>query len=109
MTFKKGFDPNRWLKGRRKLGQTMAERIRNAMDEPSKGDEGYTKFDELVDIALAHARKGSFSYWESLMNRAYGKVPDKVEIGNEEKPDLSLLTDEEVKTLTELLTKAKPK
>lgn len=109
MTFKKGFDPNRWLKGRRKLGQTMAERIRDAMNEPAKGDEGYTKFDELVDIALAHARKGSFSYWESLMNRAYGKVPDKIEMANEDKPDLSLLTKEELDALTVLLEKAKPK
>lgn len=110
MTFKKGFDPNRWLKGRRKLGETMAERIRAAMNEPAKGlNDGYTKFDELVDVALAHARKGSFSYWESLMNRAYGKVPDKIEMTPEEKPDLSKLTDAEIKILTALLEKAKRK
>ena len=106
MTFKKGYDSNRWLKGRPKLGMTVGERIRDAMSEPAKGDEGYTKFDELIDIALAHARKGSFIYWDTLMNRAYGKVPDKVEMSNEEKPDLSLLTDEELQTYAALMKKA---
>jgi len=43
------------------------------------------------------------------MNRAFGKVPDKVEMQNEEKPDLSKLTDEEIKVLMALLAKAKPK
>jgi uncharacterized protein YecT (DUF1311 family) len=109
MTFKKGYDPKRNMKGRPKLGMTTAERIRDAMNEPAKGQKGYTKFDEMVDMAMARARKGSYGFWDALMNRAYGKVPDKVEMQTEEKPNLSKLTDEEIDTLMALLAKAKPK
>lgn len=109
MTFKKGFDPNRNNKGRPKVGLTVAERIRDAMNEPARGQDGYTKFDEMVDMAMSRAKKGSFGFWESLMARAYGKVPDKIEMQSEEKPDLSKLTDEEIQTLMSLLAKAKPK
>lgn len=109
MTFKKGFDPNRNYNGRPKLGMTVGERIRDAMNEPAVGLEGYTKFDEMVDMAMSRAKKGSFGFWIALLERAYGKVPDKIEMTNEEKPDLSKLTDEEIATLMALLAKAKPK
>lgn len=109
MPFKKGFDSARNLKGRPKVGMTVGERIRDAMNEPAKGQEGYTKFDEMVDMAMKRAKSGSFGFWESLMARAYGKVPDKIEMQNEEKPDLTKLTDEEIATLMSLLAKAKPK
>ena len=109
MTFKKGFDPNRNVKGRPKVGLTVGERIRDAMNEPARGQDGYTKFDEMVDMAMSRAKKGSFGFWESLMARAYGKVPDKIEMQTEDKPDLSKLTDEEIATLMALLEKAKPK
>lgn len=109
MTFKKGYDPNRNIKGRPKVGLTVGERIRDAMNEPAKGLEGYTKFDEMVDMAMSRAKKGSFGFWESLMARAYGKIPDKIEMTTEEKPDLSKLTDEEIKMFMALLAKAKPK
>lgn len=109
MPFKAGYDPKRNLKGRPKLGLTTAEKIRDAMNEPAKGQEGYTKFDEMVDLAMMRAKKGSWQFWDALMNRAYGKVPDKVEMQTEEKPDLSKLTDEEINTLMALLAKAKPK
>jgi len=49
MTFKKGYDPNRNMKGRPKLGLTTAERIRDALNEPARGQEGYTKFDLMVE------------------------------------------------------------
>ncbi len=107
MTFKKGFDPNRHLKGRPKLGLTTAERIRDAMNEPAKGQEGYTKFDQMVDLAMSRANHGSWQFWDALMNRAYGKVPDQVEMKTEPPPDLSKLTDEEIKVLMALLEKAK--
>lgn len=106
MTFKKGYDPNRNYNGRPKLGTTTAERIRDAMNEPAKGGEGYTKFDEMVDMAMSRAKKGSWQFWDALMNRAYGKVPDKVEMSNDEKPDLSLLTNEELELYAALLKKA---
>jgi hypothetical protein len=106
MPFTKGYDPKRNYKGRPKLGLTTAEKIRDAMNEPAKGQEGYTKFDEMVDLAMMRAKKGSWQFWDALMNRAYGKVPDKVEMQTEEKPDLSKLTDEEIAIYTDLLKKA---
>jgi hypothetical protein len=106
MTFKKGYDPNRNYNGRPKLGMTVGERIRDAMNEPAKGQEGYTKFDEMVDMAMSRAKKGSFGFWNALLERAYGKVPDKVEMTSEEKPDLSLLTNEELELYAALLKKA---
>ena len=108
MTFKKGFDPNRNLSGRGRVGMSLPERIREALEKPIKED-GSNSLDAIIKIAISHAKKGSAVWAFGLWDRAYGKVPDKVEMSNEEKPDLSLLTDEEVKTLTELLTKAKPK
>lgn len=106
MTFKKGYDPKRNLTGRPKVGMTAAERIRDAMGEPAKGQEGYTKFDQMVDLAMSRARRGSWQFWDALMSRAYGKVPDKIEMSNEEKPDLSRLTNEELATYAALLKKA---
>ena len=109
MTFKNGFDPNRNMKGRPKLGLTIAERIRDAMAEGAKGQEGYTREDAMVDVAIQRGLKGDFRYWEYIMNRAHGKIPDKIEMSRETKPDLSKLTDAEIKTLMALLEKAKPK
>lgn len=106
MTFKKG-DPRINRKGRPKVGLTVAERIRDAMNEPAKGEEGYTKFDEMVDLAMRRAHAGSYQFWEALMARAYGKVPDQVQMLVEKPPDLSKLTDDEVKTLLALMQKAK--
>jgi hypothetical protein len=109
MPFKKGFDPKRNLKGRPKVGMTVGERIRDAMNEPARGQEGYTKFDLMVDDAISRAHHGSYQFWDALMARAYGKVPDKIEMQSEEKPDLSKLTNDEIATLMALLEKAKPK
>jgi hypothetical protein len=41
------------------------------------------------------------------MNRAYGNVPDQIEVKTEKAPDLSKLTNEEIARLTELLEKAR--
>jgi hypothetical protein len=106
MTFKKGFDPNRNMKGRPKLGLTIAERIRDAMAEGAKGQEGYTREDAMIDVAIQRGLKGDFRYWEYIMNRAHGKIPDKLEMSSEEKPDLSKLTNEELAQYTDLLKKA---
>ena len=64
--------------------------------------------DEMMMMAIDRAKLGQFQYWDAIMNRAYGKVPDKVEMQTKEKPDLSKLTKEELKTWMKLLAKAKP-
>ena len=105
--FVKGFDPHRNMNGRPKKGASLAERIREAMEEVVRPDDGYTKMDALIDEAMARAKAGNFQFWDALMSRGHGKVPDKIEMSTEAKPDLSKLTDEEIKTLMSLLEKAK--
>lgn len=104
--FVKG-DPRINRKGRPKLGLTVAERIRDAMNEPIKEGEPYTKFDQLVDEAMRRAKLGNFQFFKELMARAYGNVPDQVQMLVEKPPDLSKLSDNEVHTLLALMEKAK--
>jgi hypothetical protein len=104
--FVKGFDPHRNMNGRPKKGASLAERVREAMQEVVREEDGYTKMDALIDEALARAKAGNFQFWDALMARGYGKVPDKVEMSTEEKPDLSKLTDEELAQYAALMKKA---
>ena len=102
--FVKG-DPRINSKGRPKLGQTFAEYVRNFME--SEDEAKGTIVAEMMEIAVKKARQGQYQFWEALVNRAYGKVPDKVEMQTEEKPDLSKLTKEELETWMQLLAKVK--
>jgi len=106
MPFKKG-DPRINRKGRTPLGTTLAEYLRKIIEETDDGKK-QSIADEMMMMAIARAKRGQFQYWDAIMNRAYGKVPDKVEMQTQEKPDLSKLTKEELETWMQLLAKAKP-
>ena len=106
VAFIKGFDPRRNMTGRPKKGASLAERVRAAMDEPVREDDGYSKMDALIDEALSRAKAGNFQFWDALMARGYGKVPDKIEVNHDEKPDLSKLTKAELDLYTTLTKKA---
>jgi len=87
------------------MGESFAEYVRAFMEaeDEAKG----TIVAEMMEIAVKKAKQGQFQYWEALVNRAYGKVPDKVEMNTQEKPDLSKLTKEELETWMQLLQKTK--
>jgi uncharacterized protein YecT (DUF1311 family) len=106
MPFKKN-DPRINRKGRTPLGTTLAEYLRKIIEETDNGKK-QSIADEMMMMAIARAKRGQFQYWDAIMNRAYGKVPDKVEMTSQEKPDLSKLTKEELETWMRLLAKAKP-
>ena len=102
--FVKGFDPRRNRKGRAKVGETFAEKVRDALAEEIR--PGYSKLDALIDEALERAKAGDYQFFDSLMSRAFGKVPDRVEQVADAGLDLSRLTDEELAELTFLQEKA---
>ncbi len=103
-SFKSGFDPRRNLKGRAKKGLTLAEKIRDAMNEEIVN--GYTKMDALIDEAMEQAKAGNTTMLEMLWSRGYGKVPEKLEIQQDEPFDLSKLTDSELAEFERLRKKA---
>lgn len=105
--FVKG-DPRINRKGRPKVGQTFAEYVRNFMEAGGDEDKN-TIIAEMMQIAIKKAKQGQFQFWDAMINRAYGKVPDVVELNPEEKPDLSLLSKEDLETWMRLLQKAKSK
>lgn len=106
MPFTKG-DPRINRKGRTPLGTTLAEYLRKIIEETDDGKK-QSIADEMMMIAIDKAKKGQFQFWDAIVNRAYGKVPDKVEVNQQEKPDLSRLTPEELETWKRLLEKSKP-
>jgi hypothetical protein len=108
-TFLRGFDPRRNIAGRPKLGASLAEKIRNALNETVRDEDGYTKLDALIDEAMAQAKAGHYQMLDILWTRAYGKVPEKVELAGVEQIDLSQLTDRELAQLEKIMEKAKRK
>lgn len=102
--FKKGFDPRRNLKGRAKVGLTLAEKIRDALNEKANGD--YSKLDALIDTAWEQAISGNFQMLNWLSDHGYGRVPEKLEVTKEEKLDLSKLSNEELAVFKKLMEKA---
>jgi len=103
--FVKG-DPRINRKGRTPLGTTLAEYLRKIIEETDDGKK-QSIADQMMFVAITKAKQGQFQFWNAIVDRAYGKVPDKVEINPEEKPDLSKLTKDELETWMQLLNKAK--
>lgn len=104
--FAKG-DPRINRKGRKPLNQTFGEYVREFLEADNDGKKK-SVIEEMTEVAVTLAKKGNYQFWDALTNRAYGKVPDKIEMQSEEKPDLSKLTNEEIEIWKQLLEKSKP-
>lgn len=102
--FKKGFDPRRKV-GRRKQGETLAQRVRDAMSEPLFEGSDYTKFDGIMDALMEKALDGDVPAIEYLHSRGWGRMANLVEINVSQKLDLSRLTAEEYETYKVLFFK----
>jgi hypothetical protein len=102
--FQKGFDPRRQV-GRKKQGETLAQRVRDALNEPLIEGTDYTKLDGILDAIIEKALTGDVPAAEYLHARGYGKIPDRLQIGVQQKIDLSRLTDEEYQVYRTLFMK----
>jgi len=104
--FAKG-DPRINRKGRKPLNQTFGEYVRDFLEADNDGKKK-SVIEEMTQVAVDLAKKGNYQFWDALTNRAYGKVPDVIETSQQERPDLSKLTKEELKIWMQLLEKSKP-
>lgn len=68
-------------RGRTKKGETLAEKFRDALAETLDGD--YTKLDSLIDTVLKMALKGDQKAIEFMLERGFGKVPERIESVNQ--------------------------
>jgi hypothetical protein len=114
--FAKGYDPRRNLKGRPKLGQSIAERCRAFMQEIQAVQDPKTKkrfrverIDAFLAACYAESIKGNAPYAKLLWNYHDGLPPFRGVIStpdDEDEADLDSLTDQELLTLSQLLRKA---
>lgn len=82
-------DPRSNLSGRPKLGHTLSERYRTALAEAESEVRGgeYTRLDALIDILMGKAMEGDQRAIEYLNERAYGKVPERIELSKGDDDD----------------------
>lgn len=108
MPFKKG-DPKINRKGRPKLGQSIAERFRDALAEPLDKANGYSKLDSMIDSIVTKALQGNQDAIEYCIARGYGKMIDRLEAMNLNKNyDFSNLSLEDRMKLLEAIKSARP-
>lgn len=93
--------------GRKPNSKTFGDYLREYLEREDEGGKRQV-IAEMVDIAVKRAKQGQYQFWDALMNRAYGKVADKIELPNEPAFDPSKLTNEELAQLKTLLEKSKP-
>ncbi len=86
---------NRNLNGRPK-GRSMQDALRKLLEDEVTGEK---LCDALVKTAIDRALKGDFRFWQELINRIDGKVPNR--IADAEGSSLTFILDEAVQSLNE--------
>ena len=84
-TWQKGFNPLRQQQGVAEPGFRTKELIKKhgievilkAMDDPKFLAETFSSFDGMLIMGVANALKGNGEERERMLNRMFGKVPDK--------------------------------
>jgi hypothetical protein len=59
----------------RPTGTSLTAIIKRVLAEP-EGDG--TKADKLIEVAIKAARRGDYRFWNALIERNDGKVPDRI-------------------------------
>ena len=83
---------NRNLKGRPK-GRSLQDHLRKLFDDEENGER---LADALVKSAVDRALKGDFRFWQEIINRIDGKVPNR--IADSDGGSLTFLIDEAVQS-----------
>jgi hypothetical protein len=105
-SFKKG-DPRINRKGRPKIGRSISDKFRDALEEGLTGD--YTRLDSIIDAVVTKALKGDQAAIEYCLARGFGKMTERVESVNLNKNyDFSNLPLEERMRLLEAIRNARP-
>ncbi len=105
-SFQKG-DARINRKGRAKVGQSIAEKFRDAGAEELS--VGYSVLDSIIDSIMKKALQGNQDAQEYFIARGYGKMIERIEANNINKNyDFSNLDLEERRKLLELIQSAKP-
>ena len=80
------------LKGRPK-GRSLQDHLRKLIEDDEQGEK---LCDALVKSAIDRALKGDFRFWQEIMNRVDGKVPNR--FADAEGGSLTFIFDEAVQS-----------
>lgn len=106
--FAKGVDSRRNLKGRPKVGETLADLCRDALLEVIDESTGYRKIDSILDKMVTQAQQGNKDARAELLTRTFGKPVERIEATNvNQNYDFSHLSMEERLKLLEQLRNAR--
>ena len=86
--------PENINKGGRPKGRSLKEHLRKLIDDDTTGEK---LCDALVKSAIEKALRGDFRFWQEIINRIDGKVPNR--FADAEGGSLTFILDEAVQSL----------
>ena len=92
--------------GRPKVKYSLPDILRAALEDPTIEDDMMNELHQIIRTLITEAKAGNIEAAKLIFNRAYGKEADIIQINNEQEPDFSKLTNEELSLYISLLEKA---